>query len=94
MTNKFWSFAVTGVIAFLSLVGLGQAQEPYYQDKTIRILVGSSAGGTFDAYSRMIARHIGKHIPGNPKLIVENVCLEPEESSRRIVSTRRSNLTD
>jgi tripartite-type tricarboxylate transporter receptor subunit TctC len=61
------------VIAFLSLVALGQAQEPYYQDKTIRILVGSSAGGTFDAYSPMIARHIGKHIPGNPKLIVENV---------------------
>ena len=73
MTNKFWSFAVTGVIAFLSLVALGQTQEPYYQDKTIRILVGSSAGGTFDAYSRMIARHIGKHIQGNPKLIVENV---------------------
>lgn len=61
------------MIAFLSLVALGQAQEPYYQDKTIRILVGSSAGGTFDAYSPMIARHIGKHIPGNPKLIVENV---------------------
>lgn len=42
MTNKFWSFAVTGLIAFLSLVALGPAQEPYYQDKTIRILVGYS----------------------------------------------------
>jgi tripartite-type tricarboxylate transporter receptor subunit TctC len=51
---------------------LRPAQEPYYKEKTIRILVGSSPGGLFDAYSRMIARHIGKHIPGNPTVIVEN----------------------
>jgi tripartite-type tricarboxylate transporter receptor subunit TctC len=72
MTNKIWLCAITGMIALLSLVAFAPAQEPYYKDKTIRILVGSSAGGTFDAYSRTIARHVGKHIPGDPKVIVEN----------------------
>ncbi|MGH7774216.1 MAG: Bug family tripartite tricarboxylate transporter substrate binding protein [Candidatus Binatia bacterium] len=49
------------------------AQEPFYKGKTIRIIVGASAGGGYDTYSRTIARHIGKHIPGNPTLIVENM---------------------
>jgi tripartite-type tricarboxylate transporter receptor subunit TctC len=49
------------------------AQEPFYRGKTIRIIVGLSAGGGYDAYSRLIARHLGKHIPGNPTVIVENM---------------------
>lgn len=49
------------------------AQEPFYKGKTIRIVVGFSAGGGFDTYSRVIARHIGKQIPGNPTVIVENM---------------------
>jgi tripartite-type tricarboxylate transporter receptor subunit TctC len=49
------------------------AQEPFYSGKTLRIVVGFSAGGGFDVYSRAISRHIGKHIPGNPTVIVENM---------------------
>lgn len=49
------------------------AQSPYYEGKTIRFIVGFSPGGGFDTYSRVIARHIGKHIPGNPTVIVENM---------------------
>lgn len=49
------------------------AQEPFYKGKAIRIVVGFAAGGGFDTYSRVIARHIGKHIPGNPAVIVENM---------------------
>lgn len=49
------------------------AQEPFYKGKTVRIIVGVSAGGGYDTYSRTIARHMGKHIPGNPTLIVENM---------------------
>jgi tripartite-type tricarboxylate transporter receptor subunit TctC len=45
----------------------------FYQGKTIRVLVGGSAGGGFDTYSRTIARHMGKHIPGHPTLVVENM---------------------
>lgn len=49
------------------------AQENYYRGKTVRIVVGFSPGGGFDVYSRAISRHIGRHIPGNPAVIVENM---------------------
>lgn len=49
------------------------AQEPFYKGKTVRIIVGFAAGGGFDTYSRVISRHMGKHIPGNPTIIVENM---------------------
>ena len=55
------------------LHGSCDAQEPFYKDKTIRLIVGLSAGGGYDVYSRTIARHIGKHLPGNPAVIVENM---------------------
>ncbi len=45
----------------------------FYKGKTVKIVVGFSAGGGFDTYSRLIARHIGRHIPGNPTVIVENM---------------------
>jgi tripartite-type tricarboxylate transporter receptor subunit TctC len=49
------------------------AAEDFYRGKTIRVIVGGSAGGGFDIYTRAMARHMGKHIPGNPTLIVENM---------------------
>ena len=48
-------------------------QEPFYKGKTIRLIVGLAPGGGFDTYSRVIARHMGKHIPGNPTTVVENM---------------------
>jgi tripartite-type tricarboxylate transporter receptor subunit TctC len=45
----------------------------FYRGKTVKILVGFSAGGGYDAYSRLIGRHLHKHIPGNPSVIVENM---------------------
>ncbi|HEX2929055.1 MAG TPA: tripartite tricarboxylate transporter substrate-binding protein, partial [Candidatus Binatia bacterium] len=47
--------------------------QDFYKDKTIRFIVGQAAGGGYDSYTRMIARHIGKHIPGNPSAVVENM---------------------
>jgi tripartite-type tricarboxylate transporter receptor subunit TctC len=44
----------------------------FYQGKTVRIIVGFEAGGGYDTYARLIGRHLGKHIPGNPNVIVEN----------------------
>jgi tripartite-type tricarboxylate transporter receptor subunit TctC len=49
------------------------AQEPFFKGKTIRLIVGFSAGGGFDAYSRVLGRHMGKHIPGAPTVLVENM---------------------
>jgi tripartite-type tricarboxylate transporter receptor subunit TctC len=48
------------------------AQE-FSRAKTVRVIVGGSAGGGFDIYTRAMARHMAKHIPGNPTLIVENM---------------------
>ena len=45
----------------------------FYQGKTVRFIVGFAPGGGFDTYTRTIARHFGKHIPGNPAVIVDNM---------------------
>lgn len=57
----------------LLLAAPAHAAAPFYEGKTIRLIVGFSAGGGFDTYSRLIARHIGRHIPGNPTVVVENM---------------------
>ena len=49
------------------------AQANFYEGKTIRFIVGFSAGGGYDAYTRTIARHMGKHVPGNPVFVVDNM---------------------
>ena len=69
------------VIAAAALLSLGSivstpahAQPaPFYKDKTIRIIVGFTSGGLYDQYARILARHMGKHIPGNPNIIVQNM---------------------
>lgn len=45
----------------------------FYRGKTVRIIVGFSAGGGYDQYSRLIGRHLSKHLPGNPAIVVENM---------------------
>jgi tripartite-type tricarboxylate transporter receptor subunit TctC len=64
---------ITALLIGLFLTGTAAAQEPFFKDKTVRLVVGFSAGGGFDVNARAIARHMGKHIPGNPALIVENM---------------------
>jgi len=73
--NKFKGWILLSLCFFISLTFSASvhAQEPFYKGKTIRIVVGFSAGEGFDTYSRAIARHWGKHIPGNPAIIVENM---------------------
>ncbi len=46
---------------------------PFYQGKTMRIIVGFTPGGLYDVYARLLARYMGKHIPGNPNIIVQNM---------------------
>jgi tripartite-type tricarboxylate transporter receptor subunit TctC len=56
-------------------VGPAQAQSvaEFYKDKTVTMIIGGSAGGGFDTLARGIARHIGKHIPGNPFVMPRNM---------------------
>jgi tripartite-type tricarboxylate transporter receptor subunit TctC len=50
-----------------------RAQAPFYEGKTIRIVVGLPAGDAYDLYSRMLAAHMSKYIPGHPNMIVQNM---------------------
>ncbi|HET7681269.1 MAG TPA: tripartite tricarboxylate transporter substrate-binding protein [Xanthobacteraceae bacterium] len=54
---------------------MASAQSPaeFYKGKTVDMMVGYSAGGGYDVYARMVARYIGKHIPGNPTVVVKNL---------------------
>ena len=62
------------VVVFLLLASApARAQDAFYRGKSVRIIVGASAGGGYDTYSRTIARHMGKHIPGNPAIVVDNM---------------------
>jgi tripartite-type tricarboxylate transporter receptor subunit TctC len=69
------SFSIVfGSVWLCFIVGLPvQAATPFYEGKTIRVVVGFSAGGGFDTYSRLIARHMSRHIPGSPGMVVENM---------------------
>src|SRR2546425_9382894 len=71
----FRNLAKILLVFLFSLTFLKQslAQAPFYKGKTVRIIVGASAGGGYDTYSRTIARHMGKHIPGNPVFVVDNM---------------------
>lgn len=57
-------------LTFVSSPGYGQ---PFYEDKRINFVVGYSPGGIFDTYTRLIARHFAKYVPGNPSVIVQNM---------------------
>ena len=49
------------------------AQGPFYQGKTVTVVAAASAGSLYDLYARLVAQFIGKHIPGNPNFIVQNM---------------------
>jgi tripartite-type tricarboxylate transporter receptor subunit TctC len=49
------------------------AQTPFYQGKTVRIVVGNLAGDAYDLWARIFAQHMGKYMPGNPNFIVQNM---------------------
>jgi tripartite-type tricarboxylate transporter receptor subunit TctC len=61
-------FAALAVSASAAL-----AQEVSYKGKTIRVILGYAAGGGYDAYGRLLAKHYGKHLPGHPNVIIQNM---------------------
>lgn len=67
------SFLILGMGLFLLSISTRALADDFYRGKTIRFIVGFSADGGYDTYTRAIARHIGKHIPGNPQTVVENM---------------------
>jgi hypothetical protein len=74
MTKKFGGFLLP-VITILVLVNSARAAsvEEFYKGKTLQFIVGGSAGGGYDTYTRLIGRHIGQYIPGKPAVVVQNM---------------------
>ena len=65
---------IIGIAALLMLAGATWAADaPFYEGKTIRIVVGYSPGGGFDTFSRLLGRFFSKHVPGNPSVLVMNM---------------------
>src|SRR6266581_2144964 len=52
---------------------LAQTPAEFYRGKTITMVVSSASGGGYDAISRVLANHLGRHIPGNPQVVVRNM---------------------
>jgi len=72
MRKKIFSLTVI-VVWLVSFLHVSFAQSNFFEGKTIRIIVGFSPGGGYDALARMLSRHMGKYIPGQPTIVVENM---------------------
>ena len=66
---------VAAALLLVTLAGQAAAQDVagFYRGKTIHLIVGFSPGGGYDVYARLLARYYGKHIPGNPTFVVQNM---------------------
>jgi tripartite-type tricarboxylate transporter receptor subunit TctC len=74
MRAKLW-LPIAAIAGFVLSVAapVRVSADDFYKGKTIRFVVGQAAGGGYDLSARTIARHMGKHIPGNPTIVVENM---------------------
>ena len=68
-----WVFVRAMVSAVLSLMAYSASAQGFFEGKQIKIVVGSDAGGGYDAYARLLAQHWSKHIPGEPQIVVQDM---------------------
>jgi tripartite-type tricarboxylate transporter receptor subunit TctC len=72
MTGR-WIAAALAVAALMAVPANAQTAAEFYKGKTLTVVVGNGPGGGFDAFARLLARHIGRYVPGNPGVIVQNM---------------------
>jgi tripartite-type tricarboxylate transporter receptor subunit TctC len=72
---RAWMTSAAGLLfaGVASLPAQAQSVADFYRGKTINVLIGVGAGGEYDLQARLVARHIGKHIPGNPTVVAQNM---------------------
>ena len=71
-----WLAGTLGMLALLPIAASSVKADPvadFYKGKTVRAIIGYSVGGGYDTYTRVLAAHMGKHIPGNPTVVPENM---------------------
>src|ERR1044071_2967034 len=77
--NRFLRAYAWSIVGLMLALGLGMAPsvfaqaDSFYKGKTLTFVGGVTPGGAYDVWARMIASHMGKHIPGNPNIIVQNM---------------------
>src|SRR3954468_23408951 len=72
MTNRV-GIAIVAMLLVASVPANGESVADFYRGKQIRVIVRTTPATDYDEYSRLIARFMGKHIPGNPSMIVVNM---------------------
>jgi tripartite-type tricarboxylate transporter receptor subunit TctC len=65
--------ASIAIVVGLTAPAHAQSVEDFYRGRTITILVGFTAGGGYDLYARQLGRHLGRYVPGNPSIVVQNM---------------------
>jgi tripartite-type tricarboxylate transporter receptor subunit TctC len=65
--------AAAAAFSMLSLAASAQTPAEFYKGKTIYLMIGQTAGGDYDAWGRLVARHIRDHIPGTPTVVAQNI---------------------
>lgn len=71
---KISRFAMIAMATIAGIASVANAQaQDFYKGKTLTIIVGYSPGGGFDANARLLAKYMGRHIPGNPEVVVSNL---------------------
>jgi len=73
--SRTWTTAALTLAATMAMTAAAGAQSggDFYKGKQINVIIGSAAGGGYDAYGRLVARHLAKHIPGAPTVIAQNM---------------------
>jgi tripartite-type tricarboxylate transporter receptor subunit TctC len=69
------SISSTTILAILATIAIASpaSAQPSFAGKTIRLSIGTGPGGGYDTYGRLVARHIGRHVPGNPAVVPQNM---------------------
>jgi tripartite-type tricarboxylate transporter receptor subunit TctC len=65
--------AAAALALVVATTGNAQSVEQFFARRTITISIGYTAGGSYDLYGRLVARHLGKHIPGQPTVVAQNM---------------------
>ncbi len=82
---RIYNVAAVVLVAIVVLQPLARGDEisDFYAGRELRLLIGYSAGGGYDTYARLLARHLGRHVPGNPTVVPQNM---PGAASLRLAN--------
>src|SRR5262245_10398282 len=73
MTSVRCSLMACALLLAGTATGQAQTVAEFYRGKTVNVFIGVGVGGEYDLQARLVARHIGKHIPGNPTVVPQNM---------------------